>query len=258
MDTTRRGFLQLLGIGGAVAAVNPSGLFTSDVSLFGPEHYVFAPGTGARLASQGRASFLSKVEASRVSGDTVSVLHLRNPRRGRRPAPYLRRDEVVVSAPPPDDTWCPTGQAYTYQVNCPVAPGEDPHIAFYMAAGELQDTINADLAEFSRHLSQQSLAMVTHVDCPVMAFPHPEKGFYLETQITQFAAAPDDITNRDTAVSARGDIPVEAPDGVSFKYLMLMQEELLAAGMISDYRDRKALRHAFKKARSCQTGIRLS
>jgi hypothetical protein len=166
-----------------------------------------------------------------------NVIQLRNPRR------YNHTE------------WAPTGDPSVYQVNCPVLDGEDPHIAFFMAASDLQRKINDDVQEFAKHLQRRSLVMVTTVDTPIMAFPHPDKGFYLETQIAQFAVPAGDIVNRGDAVSARGEVPFETPDDITFKYLLHMQEELQAMGMHTWSQqkiDRRQAREAFRRTQDWQ------
>lgn len=217
METTRRGFLKLLGIGGAAAVVGGPSLFSggADLLVGTADHFVFDPsagkGGGPLLLPQARAHFLFKDGFE----EGISRLLLRNTR------------------PWKGQPWCPTGDCSTYQVDCPVRAGEDPHVEFFMAADNLRRKINDDVQEFSRELQRYSLVMVTVVDVPIMAFPKSETGFYLETQIQQFAVEASDIVNRGDAVSFHGDVPIEAPNDIDFKYLMHMQEELRAMGLLT-------------------------
>jgi len=225
--TTRRDFLKLLGVGAAVAG--GGGLFSSrvgDLLIVRGEHYVYDEGRGPVLDWDARAFFLTKNRDG-----TTTILRLRsNTSRYRHPM-----------------GWSPTGDAVTYQVDVPIFPGEDPHVAFYMAASKLRDAIDNDVQELTRTMSGLSLAMVTRVDMPIMALPHPEQGFYLETQLSQYAARPSEITNRDKAVSAVGEIPMEVPDNIGMKYLMLMQEELKEMGMLHAHVPVGALAKASRK-----------
>jgi len=181
MNTTRRGFLRLLGIGGATAAVGIP-LFSQGVPILGTgDHLVYS--SPVRLKADARAFFLYKYSTpSAFTGETVGRLVLRNPRltplRNLPPSQGVK----VGSVGREGDTWAPYGTAHrTYQINCPVVEGEDPHIAFYLAAEELQQAVNDDILTFGREL--QGLTMITQVIMPILAFPHPDKGFYLLAEI---------------------------------------------------------------------------
>lgn len=266
MDTTRRGFLKLLGFGAAGAAVGAGSLFTAtpgqaDLMINAADHYVFDRSVaGPRLTPEGKAHFLWKVDPldPHVEHDPVTRILLKNPKYGRRS--YVEQPDgtkkLVVGPPPP---WSPSGDPSVYQADCPVREGEDPHVAFFMASAELQRQINDDVQEFAKALRRFDLVMITAVDVPIMAFPHAEQGFYLETQISQYAAKREDIENIEAAISTRGEVPVETPDNVSFKFLIHMEDELKAMGLLRDDRNahltKKIADEAFRRVWGNRAGV---
>jgi len=269
METSRRGFLKLLGIGGVAVAVGGPSLFSAsahmgigDMPIGRADHLVFDMSTrgpsGVLLVPDGTAHFLRKPDHTWMEQDhyhhdpdRLGAILLRNPKGTRHAHSYTDRFGKRVHVPARErPKWAPTGDPSVYQVNCPVPEGEDPHIAFFLAAAELQRKINDDVQEFSKHLRRRGLVMITQVSNPIMAFPHPDKGFYLETQLEQFAAAPGDIANRDQALSTAGEVPCETPNDITFKYLLHLQEELQAMGMHTwdQFKvDRKVAREAFHR-----------
>lgn len=266
MDSSRRGFLKLLGLGAAGAAVGTGSLFTSTTSqanlmIDAADHYVFDTSVaGPKLTAYGKAHFLWKADPAcpHIEYDPVTRILLKNPKAGIRH--WVERPdgskELVERHPGP---WSPTGDPSVYQVDCPVREGEDPHAAFFVASAELQRRINDDVQEFAKSLRRYDLVMITVVDVPIMAFPHAESGFYLETQIAQYAAKREDISNAEAALSMRGEVPVETPDDVSFKFLMLMEEELKEMGLINPERNahlnKKIADEAFRRAWGSRSGV---
>lgn len=241
MDTTRRGFMKLLGLGTAGMAAAPS-LFSSDAMAFvgTADHYVFE--TGVRLTDEGKAHFLGIADDvwAHGHGQRVSHIMMRKPRLGF-PA---RRERG----------WSPSGETVAYQAACPILPGHDPHVEFFLAADTLRNKINADVQEFSRELRSQSLVMVTIVDMPILALPNQDEGFYLETQIRQFATRKDDIMNIGGTLSCRGEIPMGVPNTIEFKHLMHMQRELRAMGLLEW--DRQAVVEASRRAQRNEAVLR--
>ena len=231
MDTTRRGFLQLFGFGGAAVAAT-GGLFSfggspSNLVLGRSKHLVFDE-TLPLLETGSRAHFLSK-ESNSETFEQARRNH-------QKPASSDAEYSLISlrgSRWKKDKAWSPSGDSYVYRTAvCSVPQGEDPHISFFMAATELQRKIDEDALHFSKFAD--GLPTVTVVDLPIMAFPDETRGFYLETHLRQYFARLEDIRNPDQAVSSTGEIPIETPNHISFKYLMLMQEELRGMGMLSN------------------------
>lgn len=239
MDTSRRGFLKLMGLGTAGMAVGPS-LFSSEagaIPLVGQaEHYVFQG--NAVLTDDSKAYYLVLMDDiwTREYGDRVGLLMMG--KSGVRP--FSRQGKG----------WTPVGDGAYYRVDCPIREGSDPYVEFYLAASKLRDNINADVQEFSSYLRDHNLVMVSMVDMPITALPHDNEGFYLETHIRQFATYKRRILNIDQALSTRGEVPIEVPNTIEFKYLMLMQEELRAMGMLGC--DRNAVAEANNRIRRRQ------
>ena len=243
MDTTRRGFLKLLGLGTAGIAVAPS-LFSAEAVAFvgAAEHYVFK--TGVRLTDTGKAHFLWVADDQWAREYGARVSHV-----------LMGKAGVSIHQ---NQGWTPVGDTSVYQAACPILPGQNPHVEFFLAADKLRNKINADVQEFSKHLQDYSLVMVTIVDMPLVAIPNQDEGFYLETQIRQFAVQKGDIMNLYDAVSSQGEIPMETPNLIEFKYLMHLQEELKNMGMWPDneYQQRKMALVASRQAERQQRSSR--
>jgi hypothetical protein len=224
--TTRRDFLKMLGIGGVTAAVAPS-MFTSRVEaapvrlLASEAHFVYEVQRGPLLVPDATAYYLSVTNDVHSKHDPISAIGFRNPKH-RRDQGWNQKTGGIP--------WSPFGEALTYQTK--PQPAKDPIIGYYMAAAELQRTIHEDTRRFAEGLARYSLVMVTVVDAPIIAFPLPDKGFYLETSLTQFAARPSAIVNQDRSISNRGEIPIDEPNAITMRYMMLIQEELREMGML--------------------------
>lgn len=251
MSTSRRDFLKLFGIG-ATATVGASAGF----SLFSHRESDFLVGSGPHLVFEEKAPLLNwdarawylrkdDEEIKRLtdafgeeSEYSPSVIQMR-----RSSSSRMKSRAVIPHGVVPDYSrapWSPYGETITYLSSG--VEGMDPMVGFYMAADAIREKIDADVQKFQKDLSKHSLTMITIVDCPIMAFPHREKGFYLETSISQFAAHGSDIVNKEEAISSHGEIPIDEPNPITMKYMLLMQEELLAMGMISNTRPRPGMR----------------
>jgi len=249
-DIGRRGFLKLLGVGGAATAaavVIPSGIglfsATADKLPGAIPHFVFDASQASPLLSPQTKIWFFEDAAHRGYSGNLDMIAFRNPKSHR--------------ANPP--SWSPIGESLTYQVDVPLPEGMDPHIAFFMAAEELRDAIDRDIQKIPTTLFERqyemgilghNIAVITTVEVPIMAFPKPEKGFYLETQILQYAADPDGVLNRREALSLNGEVPMETPDNITMKYLLHLQEELQRMGMtpqIFQANRRQALFEASKR-----------
>lgn len=244
IDVSRRGFLKILGIGGAGAAAASGGLFSMGLPLVGrADHFVFDYGVARPLlAPRSCAHFLYKAEEK--------WLEAHPPNHSYTPSSVSR---ILLRGPQsffPAKPWSPVGTLYDYTVEPPeMREGEDPHVAFFMAAADLQRQIDSDVQDFAKALSERSLTMVTMADTPIMAYPKPDGGYSLGVQISQFAVEASDLVNRDQVVSEKGDVPIDVPNHITFKYLLMMEEELKQAGMLPHQRDRGVYTRAFSKVR---------
>jgi len=257
MEFSRRGFLTLMGLSGtAVAAVGPSVFSLGDPSriLGSTGHFVFGHEVSPILAPGAKAHYLSPPDEH--GPGFVILMREPLPRYSwatNNPIEYVGYSNRRSKFCRPSVGWTPIGEPLSYEVNCVVPEGEDPHIAFFMAAAELQNKISRDAQELVKVSRSESLVFVTKVDSPIMAYPHPDRGFFLGTQLSQFAVLQEDLINADLALSSRGEVPVEAPEYISFKYLMGMEAELRKRGMLNEnlYRaPRGAFNKAFQVARS--------
>lgn len=227
MEASRRAFLKLLGIGGASVAARPTALFAPTPQLIGvpgQKHFVF-DGVAPRLSPEGQAYYLTEATGV-ISGERGAIV-LRNPNG------YIY----------PQRPWTPYCEPVTYQSKA--FPDEDPLVSFFMAAENLREKIQVDALS-------EGYTMVTRVDMPIMAMPHPDKGFYLECQLSQFRVQEWCLENGGKAVSQAGEIPLEPPTTVEMKYLMLVQEELLQMGMLGTP---EALREASRKVSRMAKGL---
>ena len=188
------------------------GLFSQNPTIIGGgSHYVFH-GTGPRLAPGSTAYYLQREEDG-----YVSKLGLR---------------DTTAFKKKTQPGWTPFNEPFMYRTNevSPVA-GEDPHISFFLAADELRAKINEGVSDVSDGIGKYA-SMVTVVYTPIMAIPLPERGYRLVCEIGQFVADQEHILNAKEAVSLSGEVPITAPDNITFKYLLLMQEELKLRGML--------------------------
>ena len=253
MTTDRRGFLKLVGLGAATAG---SGVFTglaADMLINAPigEHLVFYDHDPV-LLPDATAWYVFKSDFGYSEDNpglaSWDVITMENPKR----VPWRVTDVVTgqVRMMPPRP-WKPHGIPVEYQVDVPVGKEDDPHTAFYMAAENLRDHISADTAKLAMGLATAATgkAMITVVHMPVMAVPHPESGFYLHTQIEQYACDPKDIMNPDEAESKCGEVPVETPNDIEFKYLLHLDEELKTMGFLEEQPSKVKRRHALHEAR---------
>lgn len=229
-EMNRRSFLQLIGIGSAAAAAGPSKIFTGgDLAPAPPltgEHWVFDG--HCALRNEGKAHFLYKTPEGEVS-----TLQLRRGTGTMR----VRGESGVYpfnDRPKPRSwTWSPQGELVDYQVQ-QVHLGRDQGFDFFMAASQLQRQINEDITKFASVLRQDSLVMVTVVDMPIMAIPHPDGGgLGLMCQLSQFAARKEYLVGK--AISTKGEVPIEMPSDVEFHFLTKMQDELRQMGMLDQW-----------------------
>jgi len=245
MSSSRRDFLKLLGLGGAAAAVGVD-LFSSQAEaspvspistlLGGRDHFVFDTGKGPLIAPDATTWFLFKEDDVHAWHDPFAVVGLRNPK---------RHSKTTGDMP-----WAPYADPLVYQSEVQGSP--DPIVDYYMAATQLQRKIHEDTLALEQGLQRRGLVMVTCVDCPIMAFPLTNSGFYLETQLRQFAVRPEDLTNRDRAISSRGEVPIDEPNAITMKYMMKVQEELKLMGMLpsDSYKMRQKVEEAARRVRA--------
>ena len=82
-----------------------------------------------------------------------------------------------------------------------------------------------------------TLTMITVVHTPIVSMPNADKGYRLWASLSQFAAEPSGIANRDEAYSTKGEVPLETPDAITMKMLTHAEEELVQMGVIDPYRN---------------------
>lgn len=186
----------------------------SPMIVGGGGHYVYH-GVSPRLAPGSTAYYLQRKEDG-----FISKLGLRDN------ASFKKKAENSLPG------WRPFTEPFMYQTD-PIVPlvGENPHISFFLAADELRLKINEGVTEVSDGIGQYA-AMVTVVYTPITALPLPERGYRLICEIGQFVASREDIINANEAASLSGEVPVTTPDNITFKFLLLMQEELKMRGML--------------------------
>lgn len=186
----------------------------SPTIIGGGGHYVFC-GTSPRLSPGSTAYYLQREEDG-----FISKLGLRDT------AGFRKKAETALPG------WKPYTEPFMYRTD-PIVPmvGENPHISFFLAADELRLKINEGVTEVADGIGQYA-AMVTVVYTPITALPLPERGYRLICEIGQFVAERDAILNANEAASLSGEVPVTTPDNITFKYLLLMQEELKMRGML--------------------------
>lgn len=207
-----RDLLRLLGIKTAPDA--EPGMFSQNPTIIGGGgHYVFH-GVSPRLSPGSTAYYLQ-----READGFVSKLGLRDASRFKKPGAAQQG-------------WSPYSEPFMYRTD-PIVPmvGENPHISFFLAADELRLKINEGVTEVADGIGQYA-AMVTVVYTPITAIPLPEQGYRLVCEIGQFVASQDTILNANESASLSGEVPVTTPDNITFKYLLLMQEELKMRGML--------------------------
>mgnify|MGYP003642235781 CR=1 FL=1 len=233
----------MLGIGGAAAAAQPSFMFANVPLLGTGENIVFDVGVRPLLAPRATAWYMMpEVRGPEWSnqGRNPGKVGLRSPYRHTQQ--FARNGSIKGGGRP----WSPFGEPYTYQTK--PFPDDDPMIAFFMAAEDLREKIGEDVR--TSDASMWNLVTVTCVDAPIMAMPREKKGFFLETQITQFTCKKGGIVNLDQALSTSGDIPIETPNAVEMKFMLLLQEELALMGFLNQ-RDirRQAIEDARRRVR---------
>jgi len=220
-DLTRRGFLQILSAAAAGTAIVGPGLFAGEAQgvplIGGFPHYVYQ--RGRAMGSW----------APRLEGGSRASL------------PFMREDEGIwdfnqMSGPWGKKGWVPTTEEFSYTLHVASRAGLDPHIAFFMAAGELQDAISKDvqsiMKEYNRGHFSSGSALLTVVDIPIMAFPYPDSGYHLQADMGHVVIQDGTLLNTDTALSKVGRVPVEAPSTIEFKLLIHMVQELRQMGVL--------------------------
>jgi len=212
-DLSRRSFLQLFGLGSAAVTAGISPVFTDPVRpefiLGGGSHWVFDRGMS-------------------LNPDTRAY-HLFKGLEGRSNYIMMRGPRNKIWSPQGDVTSRRLEGLVDYQVEG--VRGEDPHIAFFLAATEMQDRINKDILEYGEQLGSLGLTMVTVVDTPITAVPRTNAGFGIFTQLRQFAAKPSDIYST-SPLSKKGEVPITMPNNIDFMYICKMQDELRTMGML--------------------------
>jgi hypothetical protein len=259
MQSSRRDFLKLLGLGAAAALVDPTGRAFIDspeaaAIARGPDLHLVYDYHGSRgpvLNPDGSALFLFE----RADG-TVEPMGMSNPYRPGFRTKYIQDPLTGRKVPVPPQPWAPSASinAVDYEMDVPVGQGEDPHIAFMMAAHELRDRIAMDTAKLAKGMGSSSV-LVTSVFTPLVAMPHATKGMYLHASIGQYVVPNRrDFADEGKPISSIGEVPVEVPNVITMKMLLHMDKELEQMGMLDPDRHkakkmpRGAVQEAFKRA----------
>lgn len=230
MDFSRRGFLNLLGVGGLGLILEdraPIALFGSDEiapEVIAPpqdlvaRHYVVYPKT-----------FIERVPVTldhRPYGTVVARLT-----RNREPTkPLVRREGTLFAH-------TPTGLDTTVQ---------NGHAMFYTAAMDLRGKFTAfteqTLAEVNPTMRPMA-TLVTIVDAPIHASPRPEVGFDVVARCTQFVVLGDcsDEVNTFRHYSDHGEYPLQIPRDIDMGMLLRMDKQVIAAGANTVDRVRRTL-----------------
>lgn len=227
----------LATVGGGAAGKIGSWLFKggeSDLLISKVKNLVFWD-TSPILSGTARAYYLSRATEEEIEvrksfdfkmseSEKFSYITMTSPK-GRHLSFGVER--LYVPSP-----WTPRGVPVDYlSPMVEVPPGEDPHISFMIAASQLQRRIDNDVQSFASILNEMNLAMCTLVHSPIMAYSYVNGGYALGTSLEVFAARPEDIQNLSGAYSEVGEIPLETPGDIEFKYLILLEEQISALGM---------------------------
>lgn len=236
-DFSRRGFLNLLGIGGvglALGELPPVPLFGSDEvdkkELLQPDrslvagHVVVFPKTLVeRVPEEERQAYIAK-----HGPGVVPVARLP---KFREPRKFLLRQEQRFSVRPqlPDGTLIADG-----------------HAAFYVASNEIRQkfaTFSRDtLAEVDFELRPMA-TLVTIADAPIHARPmgaydgygngREERGFDVECHFRQFVVLGAQRSELETyrIYSEMGEFPVQVPRDIEMGMMIKFDREVMAAGV---------------------------
>lgn len=177
------------------------------------------------------------------------VLPLNNPyAKGKNIADALTGEVRFDDTPRP---WAPSGETIEFTAPVPVIQGEDPHVAFFMAANDLRDYI----AKATRALGDEiklwgydGMVTVTVVRSPICAIPLERDGMELYVSIEMYAVEESGIMNKEEAVSTRGEVPIHMPSGIEMLQLTMLEEDLIERGVIEDaYKDRPYLEQRIRE-----------
>lgn len=227
MEFSRRGFLNLLGIGGAgliaAEALPPLPLFGSDEiaskELVVPDasltsgHFVVLP--------KGLTERVPPSESVYKGDPSIRVVaRLVRDREPRKP--HKRRDGWLHERPTlPDGTLVQEG-----------------HAAFYLASLGIRRKFaafsTATLLGVEPELRSMA-TLVTIAETPIFASPLPERGFDVNCRFTQFVVLGLNRLEVETfrIYSEQGEYPLQAPRDVEMSTLIRLDKEVLSAGAAS-------------------------
>lgn len=247
MDFTRRGFLNLLGIGGVAIAARPvislfgsdeeTGIITPDLDLVSGHRVVYPKRMAEPIGQEERAELM--VNSTHWGGVPVArIPKFREPQR-----PISRREG-------------------SFQVRPQLPDGsnvQDAHAAFYLASNDIRERFarfsRDTLAELDAELRPMT-TLVTIVDAPVHARPVGVYGFdsaEMGLRRDEYRKADEDLKGFDVCCafrqfavvgatrrelesfqlySDRGEFPLQVPRDVEMGMLIRMDKEVIASGEV--------------------------
>lgn len=211
----RRGFLQLLGLGGLGVASGVVPLFGSDSApgLITPDAGVIS----GHLVVQ-RKSITEKIPEDDPTWDKYK-------NSAYRPVARLTRTQV------PGGGKLESLDRHEMRIEPRFPDGTDPHAVYYKASHELRARIAA--------LSQKTLddlpwelrggaTLVTVVETPIIANPRPDKGFDVVAYFRQGIVYRTDGLDTFNIYSKTGEYPIEVPHGIRMSMLMKLDRQVLS------------------------------
>jgi hypothetical protein len=232
-DFSRRGFLQMLGLGGmalAIEARKPIPLFGSD-----EEEAIVTP---EPTLLKGHVVVAKKGITERIPKDDP-VWNKYGPNSGVVPVARLTRSQV------PGGGELRSLQEHKLHIAAEIPPGADPHVVYYRAANDLRD-------QFMR-LSRQKLldldpelrrgaVIVTVVESPILATSrhtweeaHRDRwkgqrvsGFDVTAYFRQGIRYSTKGLDTFNIYSEQGEYPIDVPKDIDLALLMKMDREVLS------------------------------
>lgn len=252
-ETSRRGFLNLLGLGGVALVARPAislfgsdeataeGIITPDFDLVKGHRVVYPKRMAEPIGPTERAEWAAKHGKDWGVQIVARIPKFREPQR-----PILRREGRFQVRPQ-----LPDGSSI-----------QDAHTAFYVASNEVREKFAAfsrdTLAQVDRELRPMA-TLVTIADAPVHARPvgvrgedsFSVSGLEIEERREEYFKADDDLKGFDVCASFRqfviigadkkelesfqlysdrGEFPLQVPRDVEMGMLIRMDKEVVSSG----------------------------
>jgi len=119
-----------------------------------------------------------------------------------------------------------------YEMNVEVGVN-DPHVAFYQAAMQLRDEIDQKMQDdFRDSRVGREGVVVTVADAPIIAIPKDRQGFYLHVDLGHMIVSEPQLVGPESPVSRSGEIPIEMPNEIDLRLMMMLDEEVRAMGIL--------------------------